>query len=228
MISAKTDSIAVMQPYFFPYAGYFRLFERTETFVIYDCVQFPRRGWVHRNKLRDHNGSDEWLTLPLAKADRSVRIADLAFSSEAGQEMRNRLRKFPLESADLAMRRDLVARLERVDGPVIEYLADTLEIVVKYMGLPWNVIRSSSLAVPETFQGQYRILEILRRLGGKHYINSPGGIDLYDPELFAQHNVRLEILPKYTGSYASTLSRILLEKGDTLRNEIKCNGESPI
>jgi hypothetical protein len=40
-----------MQPYFVPYAGYFRLFAASDLFVIYDCVQFPRRGWVHRNRL---------------------------------------------------------------------------------------------------------------------------------------------------------------------------------
>ncbi|MGC3940409.1 WbqC family protein [Roseobacter sp. EG26] len=213
-----------MQPYFFPYAGYFRLFERTETFVIYDCVQFPRRGWVHRNKLPDHNGNEMWLTLPLQKAARNVRIADLEFSSDARQDMHERLRKFPLESIDPDLRRDILARLERVNGPVIDYLSNMLECVVKQLELPWNVIRSSSLDVPETYQGQHRILEILRRLNGKHYVNSPGGIDLYDPELFAAHGIELEILPKYVGPYDSMLSRLLLEQGAALRQEIKSDG----
>ena len=60
-------TFAVMQPYFFPYAGYFRLFAASDLFVIYDCVQFPRRGWVHRNLLPDASGSERWLTLPLEK-----------------------------------------------------------------------------------------------------------------------------------------------------------------
>ena len=59
-----TTTIAVMQPYFVPYAGYFRLFAATDLFVIYDCVQFPRRGWVHRNQLPGANGQPNWLTLP--------------------------------------------------------------------------------------------------------------------------------------------------------------------
>jgi hypothetical protein len=51
------STVAIMQPYFIPYAGYFRLFAATDLFVIYDCVQFARRGWVHRNRLPDGAGA---------------------------------------------------------------------------------------------------------------------------------------------------------------------------
>ena len=61
-------TIAVMQPYFVPHAGYFRLFAASDLFVVFDCVQFPRRGWVHRNRLPDAQGRARWLTLPLSKA----------------------------------------------------------------------------------------------------------------------------------------------------------------
>jgi hypothetical protein len=76
-------TIAIMQPYFFPYAGYFRLLAASDLFVIYDCVQFPRRGWVHRNKLLDASGEARWLTLPLEKAPQSVLIQDLRFPPDA-------------------------------------------------------------------------------------------------------------------------------------------------
>ena len=76
-------TVAIMQPYFFPYAGYFRLFAAADQFVIYDCVQFPRRGWVHRNRLPDANGAPAWLTLPLEKASRNLTISELRFPSDA-------------------------------------------------------------------------------------------------------------------------------------------------
>ena len=66
--AAAPFTVAVMQPYFIPYAGYFRLFAASDLFVIYDCVQFPRRGWVHRNRLLDRSGKLRWLTLPLDRA----------------------------------------------------------------------------------------------------------------------------------------------------------------
>src|SRR4030081_3504667 len=89
-------TVTIMQPYFIPYAGYFRLFAASDLFVIYDCVQFPRRGWVHRNKLLDASGEARWLTLPLEKAPQSVLIQDLRFPPDAAEQLAERMRPFPL------------------------------------------------------------------------------------------------------------------------------------
>src|SRR5437764_15470200 len=85
-------TVAIMQPYFVPYAGYFRLLAASDLFVIYDCVQFPRRGWVHRNQIPDAHGRAAWLTLPLAKAPQEVLIRDLAFPEAAEAMLAERLR----------------------------------------------------------------------------------------------------------------------------------------
>ena len=80
-------TVAVMQPYFFPYAGYFRLLAAADVFVIYDCVQFPRRGRVHRCEVTGLSGETQWLTLPLAHQPRDVLIRDLAFAVNARAEL---------------------------------------------------------------------------------------------------------------------------------------------
>ncbi len=97
-------TVAIMQPYFIPYAGYFRLFAASDLFVIYDCVQFPRRGWVHRNKMPGADGRECWLTLPLAKMPRDVRIRDLSFSADAAAILRERMRRIPLLASSQAGR----------------------------------------------------------------------------------------------------------------------------
>src|SRR6185437_7330472 len=89
-------TIAIMQPYFIPYAGYFRLIAQADLFVVYDCVQFPRRGWLHRNKLLDAQGQEQWLTLPLTPAPQDVKICDLAFPPDAAERLAERLQPFPL------------------------------------------------------------------------------------------------------------------------------------
>ena len=61
-----------MQGYLAPYAGYFRLFAACDKVVMFDCVQFPRRGWCHRYKQ-----DGKWVTLPLAKAPQDTRICDM-------------------------------------------------------------------------------------------------------------------------------------------------------
>src|SRR3982074_1250181 len=89
-----SPTVAIMQPYFIPYAGYFRLFAATDLFVIYDCVQFPRRGWVHRNRLVDASGKERWLTWPMSKVPQQTLIRDLRFAPGAADVFAARLRSF--------------------------------------------------------------------------------------------------------------------------------------
>ena len=118
MIGIMTPrTVAIMQPYFCPYAGYFRLFAASDLFVLYDCVQFPRRGWVHRNRLPDASGVDRWLTLPIERAPRSVLIRDLAFPPRAVKVFADRLASFPIVARESAGASDILAALRRVVEP---------------------------------------------------------------------------------------------------------------
>lgn len=213
-------TVAIMQPYFFPYAGYFRLLARSDLFVIYDCVQFPRRGWVHRNKLLDINGVPQWLTLPLLKASQDVLIRDLQFPPNARAVLAERLQPFPLPSLDPAIKAELMEVLLDTKQSAVDYIVSTLAFVARHLGLPWAVIRSSSLEVPETFRGQDRIIEIARRVGTRRYINPPGGRDLYNAEAFAEQGMELDFLPAYDGPNGSILGRLLAEDRDALRRDI--------
>ena len=88
-------TLSIMQPYFMPYAGYFRLFSIADCVVLLDCVQFPRRGWVHRNKLPLMNGDPAWLTLPLVSHPRETMIREISFHPSANDIWPDRLRRFP-------------------------------------------------------------------------------------------------------------------------------------
>jgi hypothetical protein len=200
-------AIAIMQPYFLPYAGYFRLIAQTELFVVYDCVQFPRRGWVHRNKLTDAQGQEQWLTLPLSAAPQEVLIGDLAFPNDAAQTLAERLRPFPV-AARAGAHSPLLDRVRRVEGRPVDYISGLLEEAAGLLDLPWNVVRSSTLQVPDSFRGQARILEIARRLGATRYLNAPGGRDLYDTEAFADAGIALEFLEPWAGAGGSILQRL--------------------
>jgi hypothetical protein len=214
-------TVAIMQPYFFPYAGYFRLFAASDLFVIYDCVQFPRRGWVHRNLLVDASGVERWLTLPLEKAPQSVLISDLQFPPDAAQVLAERLRPFPLVASDPASVEPILAALLDVKGTPLDYIERLLELTVTYCRLPWKVVRSSTLNVPTEIRGQDRILEIARRLGARRYVNAPGGRDLYEASTFASAGIELRFLADYIGPKASMLTRVLRDNRDDLARDIQ-------
>lgn len=192
-----------MQPYFAPYEGYFRLFSHVDLFVAYDCVQFPRRGWVHRNQLLDCNGSPQWLTLPLERADFETKIKDLRFGAFSRERMDAEMRRFP---AFDHLPPDIVSVVEDARGSFVQYVVEVLEACCDHLRIPHpNLEYSSALEVPESYRGQDRILEICRRYGAKKYINPPGGRALYDADAFADAGIELEFLPEWTGNFLSIL-----------------------
>jgi hypothetical protein len=221
MIGQRSFTIAVMQPYLIPYAGYFRLFAASDLFVIYDCVQFARRGWVHRNRLLDASGAQRWLTLPLEKAPQDVLIRDLRFAPDAAALLAQRLRPFPSLARARESVRPIVAALRNVQGHPVDYIERLLKCVVDQLGLPWNVIRSSTLDLPPALRGQHRILEIARQLGARRYVNAPGGRSLYDPVVFRNAGIDLCFLPEYQGPNASILDRMIGEDHDELARDIR-------
>jgi WbqC-like protein family len=175
---------------------------------------------VHRNRLIDNHGVERWLTLPLEKAPRDVLIRDLRFPPNAAQILAERLRHFPLGAKHLASIEELLASLRDVRGTPLDYIELLLERTVAYCGLPWNVMRSSTLNVGADVHGQDRILEIARRVGARRYVNASGGRDLYTAEAFAAEGIELRFLPDYVGPLSSILTRILREDRDELAQDL--------
>lgn len=204
-----------MQPYFLPYPGYFRLLAAADCFVILDCVQFNRRGRVHRAQLPGPGGAVEWLTLPLARQPREVPIRELAFAQGARATLDARLRRAPgLAVADGTVAERLRAWLRAPLDGVVDYLEDGLRLVADLLELKPRMLRSSTLDVEPALRGQDRIIAIVQALGGSDYVNAPGGRHLYDPDRFAAAGLQLSFLPPYPGRHPFLLPA-LLESGPT-------------
>ena len=223
--SATVGSIAVMQPYLYPYAGYFRLFTAAERFVVFDCVQFPRRGRVHRAEVTGPGGRVEWLTLPLARQPRETLIRDLAFASDARVRFDAELRRLPWLAA---ARGEAAERLRaHLGGPlesVCDFLVSGLDVACDLLGLPGPALRSSSLRIDPVLRGEARILEIVTRLGATRYVNAPGGRALYDPATFAGRGVELQFLPPFDGRVYHMLPALLAGERDAIRDEVTSFG----
>lgn len=218
----RTHRIAVMQPYFFPYAGYFRLLDRVDEFVVYDCVQFPRRGRVHRCELPGPGDGTRWLTLPLARQPRDVRIADLRFADDARARFDADLRRFPWIAAARGPMADAVrAHLAAPLDDVVDVLERGLLLVRDLLGLRCTLRRSSSLDIAPGLRGEDRILAIARALGATHYLNAPGGRSLYSEDRFAAADVALEFLPDYDGPHRFLLPALLRESADALLADLR-------
>jgi hypothetical protein len=201
-----TRRIAVMQPYLYPYPGYFQLLAAADCLVIFDCVQFNRRGRVHRVEMPPTGSAPGWLTLPLARQRRDVRICELEFASDARVTLDANLAARPwLRRARDMETKTIVDHLTGELGGVVDFLEHGLQLVARMLGLQTPVVRSSSLALPAHLRGQDRVLAIVRALQGTDYINPSGGRALYDPARFAAAGVGLWFLAPYAGVHRYTL-----------------------
>jgi hypothetical protein len=209
---------AVMQPYFAAYAGYYRLLAAVDVFVIFDCVQFPRRGWVHRNRLPDARGEADWLTLPLRPAPFYAPIRGLEFAEDADARIAERLRAFP-SLRELEGPAQALLHAAPFRGPLVDYLEDQIFAACAFLEVKPKIIRSSSLDVAPELRAQDRVLEILRLVGASDYLNAPGGRDLYDADAFAGCGMTLNFLEPHLGESWSLLHRLTTD-ADACRAEI--------
>lgn len=202
--------VAVMQPYFFPYGGYYRLLAGADWFVIFDCVQFNRRGRVHRCEVSGFRSRTEWLTLSLARQPRDVLIKNLEFSGVARAELDRGIRRHDWLRAGRNSTAEAV--LDHLHQPlcgVVDFLEAGLRLVAGLNALPAQIVRSSSLKIDDTLRGQERVIAIVQALNGRTHLASPGGVGLYSQEYFSRKGLSLDFLTPYEGPHVSVLHALL-------------------
>ena len=213
--------VAVMQPYLYPYAGYFRLCAAVDEFVIFDCVQFPRRGRVHRTEVPAPAGGTEWLTLPLERHDRDVLIRDLEFAADARARFDERLARHRwIEGSDGEAAERVRSHLLGPLDSVADFLERGLRLVADLLGFPVTFSRSSQLDLDPALRGQARVLSVAGAVGATHYLNAPGGRDLYDSDEFARSGIELSFLSPYHGEFHHLLPALLSEPMERVRADV--------
>jgi hypothetical protein len=189
--------IAVMQPYFFPYLGYWQLIKTVDYFVIFDDVDYIKRGWVNKNRIL-HNGKIESITLPVQKASQNRKINEHLRTNDmkllATIKKKIQLAYCKAENFDSVY--PLLCKI--IDYPeenIATYLTYSLTEIASYLGMSTKFIFSSELSKHDEWNNaQDRIIDITKKLAGKEYYNLPGGIDLYDKNLFSEQNLKLSFI----------------------------------
>ena len=193
-----------MQPYFFPYVGYFQLMHAVDVFVFYDEAQYMKGGWVNRNRiLRD--GAPAWWTFPIVRDDYRLPIAQRLYSADPADaqglldKLDNAYRRAPCHAATRAL---VAQQLGTDERRVSVFNRVHLEAIARSLGLRCRFLASSEIEHDRGLHGQARVLELCRRLGASRYVNAIGGLDLYDAEAFARAGVELAFVQARPPSYA--------------------------
>lgn len=209
-IQKKVDNVmnvAVMQPYFFPYMGYFNLMHACDVFISLDNVQYIDRGFINRNRVLV-NGKPCTFTVPLKKASRKFLINEREVSSEFNkfcQKFISMLKHAYAGAVYLGPTLELVrAVIGSGESNVARLAILSVEAVCEYLGLSRKIVSASeiqSLQEQSSIKGEERIISLAQSVGGKCYINSIGGKDLYSKQNFHSADLKLRFvqpgLPQY-------------------------------
>ncbi|HEY4875285.1 MAG TPA: WbqC family protein [Puia sp.] len=189
-------NLGIMQPYIFPYTGYYQLINAVDEFVIYDDVNYINKGWINRNNLLV-NGKAFLFTVPLKEASQNKLINQIEI-----QENESWAKKF-LKTIEQAYKKaphfkntfSLVSDV--INSPVkgIHELALlSLKSIADYLDIKTEFVDSSSLYQNTNLKAQDRILDICLREKSDHYINPIGGMEIYSNEMFERSGIKLSFL----------------------------------
>jgi len=191
--------LGLMQPYFFPYLGYFSLIKNTDCFIFFDTPQYERRGWMNRNRIINANGEVAYISVPLNKAPQQTAIKDMTIdnSQKWGESMLGKLVYYKKNAPYYEKVSNFFSSLIT---PQTDSLADlnisTTIAVAQYLGIDtkFETLSKMNLMIGEINAPDEWALEITKALGYETYVNPPGGMSFYDKNKYLDHNITLEFL----------------------------------
>ncbi len=190
--------VGIMQPYLFPYLGYFQLIKAVDTFVVYDDVQYIKKGWINRNQIL-LNGKPLLFTFGVKKDSSLMNINQRIYSEDKFyllkdnflQTLYRSYHKAPFfkEVNDLI---DDIFTYESLN--VSDFNTNSLKKICDYMNIQTPFLLSSSLEKTDGMKGQEVIIEINKKLKSDCYINAIGGRDLYSTKKFRENGISLRFI----------------------------------
>lgn len=193
---------AIMQPYFFPYIGYFQLMRAVDVFVVFDDVQYMKGGWINRNRILAHD-VPSWFTLPVKRDALSLPINEREYVREPWvrrleQQLQASYAKAPGYRDQEPWLREL---LEHGDTNVARYNTHVLLEIARELGIDCDILVSSQMEKSADLKGQARVIDLCYRVGATTYVNAIGGIELYDAEAFDVAGIELQFLRSEPDQY---------------------------
>lgn len=187
--------VGIMQPYFFPYLGYWQLINAVDKYVIFDDVNYIKRGWINRNRIL-YNGEIRYLNVYLKGVSQNKLINEI----EIGDQEKNKNNLTIIHHAynKAPYFKDFYPVVEAIINQnatnVADYNGILLNNICEYLGIKTEVVRSSQIDKDNSLRGQDKILDICKRLNATEYYNAIGGRDLYDNIRFRSDGIDLFFL----------------------------------
>lgn len=199
--------VAIMQPYLFPYLGYFQLIELVDTFVFYDDVNFIKQGWINRNRILVST-KPMYFTVPLANASSNSKIRDTLIHKNLFEKWKVKFLRTLVQSYSKAPYvipvKALVENVfyDKNASSIGDLAKGSIVEVRNYLGLTNTTIIESSFKYGNShLSGEKRVVDIVKAESGNRYINPIGGLELYKKQHFADEGLFLSFLQSRATPY---------------------------
>lgn len=192
-----------MQPYFLPYIGYFQLINSVDTFVIYDSVNFIKKGWINRNNFLIEN-YPKLISIPLEGASQNKLINTINVKKEKDyKKVLNSIESNYSKACNFGEYFPSFKNIFNKPGQcsISTFNFDLMNWAIQNMNVKTEFIFSSNLNINHDLKGQDKIIEICKKLNASTYVNLPGGKVLYEEKIFLQENINLKFLESGSHEY---------------------------
>jgi len=215
----KPGHVAIMQPYIFPYLGYFHLIEASDLFIFYDDVNYIKKGWINRNRIILQQEASLF-TLPVKQASQNILIKDTLTSIDRRwknkfyAKLTQTYQKAPHFSPVMELIDSSLPKTE--DESIASVAINAIQLIYQYLNHEIKSKRSSDLS-PHTkgMEKAERLIQITKDLGYSAYVNAPGGKELYNKQDFKNQGIDLHFInslecryPQFNQEFVPALSII--------------------
>lgn len=199
--------VAIMQPYFFPYLGYFSLIKHTDAFILFDPVQFIRHGWIERNRILKQNEGWLYIQVPILNKGRDVIIQDLLIDNSQDWKKKIIAQLQPYKKVApfyFKVINILNEIFEKDYESIIDINLETIKTICNYLNInkEISVFSNMNLVIEEAKEADEWALNICKALGNvKEYWNPPGGQSFFDKTKYDAAGIDLKFQTVVLASY---------------------------
>ncbi|HEX8596829.1 MAG TPA: WbqC family protein [Pseudomonas sp.] len=200
------NTLAIMQPYFFPYLGYFQLIASVERGVIFDTAQYSRKSWMNRNRILDGKGGWQYINVPVSTTlGTSIQATTVMDSAGALQRILSQMDHYRGKAPFYRKVKELVRSAfgSVTSNGIGDLNTQSLKAACDYLSLPfgWKPHSAMDLQLPPIHHPGQWALEISSKLGASRYINAPGGRAIFVASEWEARGIELRFLDLSTFVY---------------------------
>jgi hypothetical protein len=195
-------AVAIMQPYFLPYMGYFQLIAAVDLFIVYDNIKYTKKGWINRNRLLQ-NDTDVMFSLPLKKDSDSLNVCERELAADFNRkkllnQFKNAYGHAPYFAQTLPLIEQIVT-YKQIN--LFQFIHHAIVKVCEHLGITTKIEISSSINIDHALKNQDKVLALCEAVNASVYVNAIGGIDLYSKKTFHDKGLVLKYIQSKSFEY---------------------------